>query len=107
MDTPSRGPGTQAAGRPSRAVVCYLVSAATGARGAGILARVERVAAAAGADRVGIEDAEASTHQAVFVIDLRALEVMRAVLIDHEAHAALGEDHVVLGEFVLESHAVR
>src|SRR6478672_5445917 len=107
LDAPSPGPVTQAAGRPSRAVVSYLVSAATGARGAGVLARIERVAAAARADRVGIEDAEASAHQAVFVIDLRALEVVRAVLIDHEAHAALGEDHVVFGEFVLESHAVR
>ena len=73
-----------------------LVAAAAASR-VGIGARVERMAAAAGADRVRVEDAEAAAHQAILVVNLRARYVLGAHLVHVQLEALHVKRQVVLG----------
>src|SRR5439155_9534285 len=72
-----------------------LVAAAAGLGATCVVAGIEGVTARAGVDGVGVVHGEAGTHQAVHVVDLGALDVGRAEVVDQDLHA-LGLAHEVL-----------
>jgi hypothetical protein len=59
-----------------------LVAAAAALSGLGVTAGVERVPAGAAGDGIRVVHCEAATHERVHVVDLRALEIHRAEIID-------------------------
>src|SRR6266851_240885 len=79
-----------------------LVAAAAGLRAAGVIARVERMAAGAGVHGVRVVDREARAHQAVDVVDLRAPDVAHAEVVDQDLDALVVDDHVVGAALVVE-----
>src|SRR5262245_34877066 len=84
----------------------WSVPAAAAARRSRVVARVERVTARAGADRVRVVDREAGPHQAVHVVDLGAPDVGCAEIVDQDADTILLHD-LVPGPFVVvERHPV-
>src|SRR3954451_16257886 len=62
-------------------------SVVTGAWRAGRVGGAEAAAAAAGGNGVGIVDRETGTHQRVEIVDLGALEVLRALAVDVDVDA--------------------
>src|SRR3989454_7026870 len=66
----------------------------------------EGLSAAAAGHGVGVAKGEPAAHERVDEVDLGALEVHRAHRIDHDAHAVLIDDRVVLLGAVSEGHSV-
>ncbi len=64
------------------------------------------MSAGAASDRVWIVDGEPATHQAVYVVDLRTLNVHCAELIDQDLEALLLDHMVIVFRGVLQRHAV-
>src|SRR6266404_3921927 len=59
-----------------------------GLRGAGLVRRLEGLAASAARDRVGVAEREAAAHEGVDEVDLRALEI-------HGAHRVYDNANVI------------
>src|SRR5256885_4181771 len=78
-----------------------------GLGGAGLVRRLEGLAAAAARDRVWVTESEAAAHEGVDEVDLGALEVHGAHRIDDDANAVLLDDGVILFGAVGERHPVR
>src|SRR2546423_6111185 len=91
--------------RPVTFAVLDLVGAGLG--GAGLVCRLEGLAASAARDRVGVTEREAAAHQCIHEVDLRAFEIHRAHRVDDDANAVLLDDRVVLFGTVGEGHPVR
>src|SRR5690606_2597241 len=68
--------------------------------------RAERLAAAAGAARVGVLDLEPRLLERVDVVEHRAGQVDGALVVDDHAHRAGGELVVVVGDPVVEAELV-
>src|SRR5713226_2207441 len=86
---------------------CRLRLVGAGLRGAGLVCRLEGLAATAARDRVRVAEREAATHEGVDEVDLRALEVHGAHRVDDDANAVLLHDRVILFGAVGERHPVR
>src|SRR2546426_4287980 len=72
-----------------------------------VVARLERMAAPAGGDGVGVADREAFAKGRFRVVDLRAAQVLETIGIHEDLHAAALEDLVVISALGVEPHAVR
>src|SRR5690348_9548788 len=72
-------------------------SVAAAARGARRVRRAEAAAAATAGDRVRVVHGEARAHQGVEVVDLRAREVLGALLIDVHLDATARDRDVLRG----------
>src|SRR4029453_10079059 len=75
-----------------------------------VLRDAEGRAAATGRDDVRVVDLEAGALERVDVVDGRAVDVGKALVVDQQAQAAVLEDHVAVallveGELVLEARA--
>ena len=68
--------------------------------------RGERTAAAAGADRVGIVDLEATAHDILDVIDRSAVDIVDTLRIHNYSDATAVEDEIALFHAVIDGHAV-
>src|SRR5207248_4746393 len=80
--------------------------AAAPASAARIGASIERVTAAAASNRIRVEDAEAAAHQAIFIVDLSATNILCAHLVHVELDAMHVDGEIVVGGLVFESHAI-
>src|SRR5512135_1780419 len=70
------------------------------------ISRLEAGAASARLRGIRVEDAESALHHVFHVVDLGATEVLRALRVNQDAHAALFEDDVVFFGRPRERHAV-
>src|SRR5438309_290366 len=86
--------------------VRFLGALAAGSRGVAVAPGVERVAAGTALDGIRVVDIEPSTHQRVYVVDLRAGQVHGAHLVDADAHAILLDDLVAFLHVVVKCHAI-
>src|SRR5262249_60378549 len=80
-----------------------VAAAAAGPGRSSVLTSVERVSAGAGLDRVRIVNSEPGTHETVDVVDLGALDIRRAEVVDQDTNAALVHDLVTPPDLVLDS----
>src|SRR5918999_1998836 len=67
---------------------------------------VERGAAGAAAHGVRVVDREPGAHQRVDVVDLGAVDVLLAELVDHDRHAGVILEAVTLVDAIIEREAV-
>src|SRR5262249_13164571 len=99
-----RPPGHNlSAGFPAAPLVA---AAAAGPGRARVLARIERVSAGAGLDRVRVVNREPGAHETVDVVDLGAPEIGRAEVVDQDTNAALMHYFVTRPDVVVEGHPV-
>src|SRR5918994_1304658 len=82
----------------------WLVAAAAALSGFGVATGVERVAAGAAGHRVRVVHREAAAHQRVHVVDLRALEIHGAEVIDQQAHTVSFDELVPVLGGLLDGH---
>src|SRR5256886_16189291 len=78
-----------------------------GLRGAGLVGCLEGLAATAARDRVRVTEREATAHEGVDEVDLRALQIHGAHRVNDDANAVLLDDRVILFGAVGEGHPVR
>src|SRR5688572_32847515 len=93
-----------AAIRRMRAGILLAAAAAVGSWG--VAAGVERVAARAGSDSVGVADGESAAHEGIHEVDFGALQVHAAEAVDEQLDAFGFDDGVVLFSGVLDGHAI-
>src|SRR5918994_2869752 len=96
----------QARRSPEREKRFGLVAAAAALGGLGVTAGVERVAAGAAGHGVRVVHREAATHKRVHVVDLRALEIHGAKIVDQQAYAVSFDELVPVLGGLLDGHPV-
>src|SRR5215471_13821764 len=106
MQVKKFSPAGHSDSRPGFRPDLLVAAAAAGPGRSSVLACVERVSAGARLDRVRIVNSEPGTHETVDVVDLGALDIRRAEVVDQDTNAALVHDLVTRPDVVVEGHPV-